>query len=797
MAVLCSPLWGYPVFKQRFFRATSCLIALACAAVQAGGCQNVGPPEGSATDLESINAPVADAGAGTPSCSVTLVAKDRYQPPATTDGNAKSSQLVPFAIPFAIPVTAGGASSAKVEFTFRQGAARKVTCAYELAQHGASSLSFKSCPNRDKPGAMAEADSFRLHVVSATAQSPAQAQIQITLALHAFDGTPCAGSNACLGAYACQNGNCIGSNPVTCAAPDQCHSAGVCDPLSGKCSNPTLADGTPCNDGNACTQLDTCIAGVCQGSNPVACAASDACHTTGTCDPTTGGCSNPAAADGTACNDGNACTQTDACMSGTCSGGNPILCVAIDQCHAAGICDLASGSCSNPTAPDGTICSDGDPCTAFDMCTAGQCAGTPGACGSDGAAAASDGSGDAADSGDDASDSSIGPLGDALPEGGAGDAALTDALAASDTNDEFDSTVTSDAATGAVDAAGDHAGDGPPPPPGPPSVGITWASIANVYLEFGTTSMLIDGYITRLPASDFFGGGGGLAFTHSNFSSDETAIGDVLAALGGPTRINWLFTGHSHWDHTFDTATWARLTGAPIYGPRTTCFDARAEGTPVAGCTAVVGGEKLQIAPGVTVRVVRWNHSGDSTSNPEQHNPVELPAVPKPDAQGRLRAGVAEDFPNGGGSRGFLFTVDSAAGAYSFFFQDTAGAGDLTQPVIVDGVNYGAPLSNLAAALADASLTHVDLWIATGGAPVAQLVVPLLHPKAYLPVHWDGLFRAFDAGAPAFSDGNLSNYLGSHGVRLVTPVQYMDKWSLSPSGIVPVDNKQVQQALGF
>jgi hypothetical protein len=34
-------------------------------------------------------------------------------------------------------------------------------------------------------------------------------------------------------------------------------------------------------------------------------------------------------------------------------------------------------------------------------------------------------------------------------------------------------------------------------------------------------------------------------------------------------------------------------------------------------------------------------------------------------------------------------------------------------------------------------------------------------------------------------------------VPLLTPVQYMDKWSLSPSGIVPVDNKQVQQALGF
>src|SRR5260370_5838548 len=78
-------------------------------------------------------------------------------------------------------------------------------------------------------------------------------------------------------------------------------------------------------------------------------------------------------------------------------------------------------------------------------------------------------------------------------------------------------------------------------PPGPLSVGITWASIANVYLELGATSVLIDGYITRLPGSDFYGGGGGLAYTHTNYSSDQTAICAVLAALGGPPHIHWLF----------------------------------------------------------------------------------------------------------------------------------------------------------------------------------------------------------------------------------------------------------------
>jgi hypothetical protein len=67
------------------------------------------------------------------------------------------------------------------------------------------------------------------------------------------------------------------------------------------------------------------------------------------------------------------------------------------------------------------------------------------------------------------------------------------------------------------------------------------------------------------------------------------------------------------------------------------------------------------------MRVVRWNLSGDHASNPEQHDPVELTAVPHPDtATSGLRAGVAEDFPNGGGNRGFLFVVDGPQGRFSW-----------------------------------------------------------------------------------------------------------------------------------
>src|SRR6185369_35983 len=165
-------------------------------------------------------------------------------------------------------------------------------------------------------------------------------------------------------------------NPVVCTASDQCHNAGTCDPETGLCSNPNKANGSSCDDGNACTQSDTCQAGVCAGGSPVICTASDQCHNAGLCDSETGLCSNPTKANGSVCNDGNACTQTDTCEAGLCTGGNPVVCTALDQCHDAGTCNSGTGVCDNPTKANGATCNDGNACTQTDTCQAGTCSGT-------------------------------------------------------------------------------------------------------------------------------------------------------------------------------------------------------------------------------------------------------------------------------------------------------------------------------------------------------------------------------------------------------------------------------------
>jgi hypothetical protein len=159
---------------------------------------------------------------------------------------------------------------------------------------------------------------------------------------------------------------------------------------------------------------------------------------------------------------------------------------------------------------------------------------------------------------------------------------------------------------------------------------------------------------------------------------------------------------------------------------------------------------------------------------------------------------VAEDFPNGGGNRALLFVFDGPDGRYSLFLQNSASAVDLHVPIVLDGTDYGAPIENLKRALARSGVSQVDLWIGTGGRPVAQLVVPVIKPKAYLPIHWDGLWQPFEAGMPwPFDDAALESFLADNGVRLLRPAQYMDKWRLSARGTQPIANTRIKRTLGF
>ena len=218
-------------------------------------------------------------------------------------------------------------------------------------------------------------------------------------------GTACDDHNECTTNDQCGgSGNCQPGTPV--AGEPACHGnpCAVSHCFQGSCApNQQIPNGSPCNDGNACTagealrqpgdmktggendlclvdHCDECQAGVCTGgTNVCAVAATPAPTATPssspvpTATPTVNQCSG--APNGAGCDDSDPCTTNDECLAGFCSG-SPVICFAQDDCHLAGTCDPNSGACSNPTAPNGGTCDDGDPCTANDQCTAGTCAGT-------------------------------------------------------------------------------------------------------------------------------------------------------------------------------------------------------------------------------------------------------------------------------------------------------------------------------------------------------------------------------------------------------------------------------------
>jgi hypothetical protein len=130
----------------------------------------------------------------------------------------------------------------------------------------------------------------------------------------AANGTTCNDGNSCTQTDTCQNAICTGGNPVTCTG------TATCNPSTGQCSGGT----------NLCAN--------------VTCTALDACHTVGVCDPSTGTCSNPLATNGTPCSDGNACTQTDTCQAGVCTGSNPVV------CSGGSTCSPSTGQCGNGAA---------------------------------------------------------------------------------------------------------------------------------------------------------------------------------------------------------------------------------------------------------------------------------------------------------------------------------------------------------------------------------------------------------------------------------------------------------------
>jgi len=188
------------------------------------------------------------------------------------------------------------------------------------------------------------------------------------------DGTPCDDADPCSETSVCAGGACVVDARRTCPEPDDPCLAAVCDPATGRCDERPAHEGRTCAaaDPAACRPPGTCRAGTCTSSATAACPDVAACERrvwTGS------GWEVARADEGTSCDDGRPCTRDTTCdADGVCGAGRPVRCTTDNPCARA-FCDPEQG-CVEDLVVDGTPCDDGDKCSLESACIAGVCSAT-------------------------------------------------------------------------------------------------------------------------------------------------------------------------------------------------------------------------------------------------------------------------------------------------------------------------------------------------------------------------------------------------------------------------------------
>jgi hypothetical protein len=140
-----------------------------------------------------------------------------------------------------------------------------------------------------------------------------------------------------------------------------------------QCNYTPLADGTDCNDSLWCTVNDTCTGGSCSGE-PRNCSDGNLC-TDDSCSESLDSCVHTA--NTAPCDDGDNCTQGDTCSNKVCISGEYICdCTEDSDCVNNNPCKTVS-CIGNECVYNNTEgeCDDNDPCTSGDYCEDGICVG--------------------------------------------------------------------------------------------------------------------------------------------------------------------------------------------------------------------------------------------------------------------------------------------------------------------------------------------------------------------------------------------------------------------------------------
>ena len=115
---------------------------------------------------------------------------------------------------------------------------------------------------------------------------------------------------------------------------------------------------------------------------------------------------------------------------------------------------------------------------------------------------------------------------------------------------------------------------------------LDWLGCATFRLILNDLVIFLDAYIDRVPSAAQVG-----------MTTDDVK------------KADWIVVGHSHFDHLYGAERIAKATGATIIGSYESIRIMAAQGVPEAQLMPVAGGEKIQLAPDVTVDVYPSQHS--------------------------------------------------------------------------------------------------------------------------------------------------------------------------------------------
>ncbi len=176
-------------------------------------------------------------------------------------------------------------------------------------------------------------------------------QVAVTVE-ECFDAGDCDDAQFCNGPEQCVGNVCQAGTAPSCVDADVC-TDDLCDPAAnlgaGACNNPNNT--ATCDDGQFCTENDTCSGGACSGTAflPPSCVDADIC-TDDLCDPAAnlgaGACVNTAndanCVDSQFCNGSETCDPTNgAADANGCVAGPPVCTASCEHCDELGdTCEL-------------------------------------------------------------------------------------------------------------------------------------------------------------------------------------------------------------------------------------------------------------------------------------------------------------------------------------------------------------------------------------------------------------------------------------------------------------------------